>query len=64
MNINENFKNERKIVEKLRIIPTKFPISRLLCVLVYQVWYQINTRLKYLYLMVRKEKFHLNIHEF
>ena len=30
--INENFKNERKIVEKLRGIPTKLPISHLLCV--------------------------------
>ena len=32
ININENFKNERKIVEKLRGIPTKLPISHLLCV--------------------------------
>ena len=27
MNINENFRNERKIVEKLRGVPTKLPIS-------------------------------------
>ena len=53
MNINENLKNERKIVEKLRDIPIKLPISHLLCVLVYQTWYQINTRSKYFYLMVR-----------
>ena len=27
MTINENFRNERKIVEKLRGVPTKLPIS-------------------------------------
>ena len=29
----------RKIVDKLRGVPTKLPISHLLCVLVYQTWY-------------------------
>ena len=35
MNINENFKNERKILEKLKGIRTKLPMACLSCVLVY-----------------------------
>ena len=42
MNINENIKNERKIVETLRGVLTKLPISQLLTTLKYQSWYYIN----------------------
>ena len=42
MNINGNYRNERKFVEKLRCVITKLPISHLLCVPVYQALYQIS----------------------
>ena len=37
--MNINFRNERKIVEKLRGVSSNLPISHLPCVLVYQTWY-------------------------
>ena len=33
MNINENIRNKRKLVEKLRGIPTKLPLYQLLTIL-------------------------------
>ena len=51
--------NERKIVEKLRVITTKLPISHLLCVLVYHHWYQINTRLNTFTLWSDRKHFQL-----
>ena len=52
MNINENNSNERRILEKLRDILTKLPISQLLTIVEYQHWYYINAKTKYFYLMV------------
>ena len=43
MNINENIRNKRKLVEK-RGIPTKSPLQQLLTILYYKIWYQINLR--------------------
>ena len=36
IDVNENIRNKRKIVNKLRGVPTKLPLSQLLIVLVYQ----------------------------
>ena len=36
VNINENIRNERKITEKLKCVPTKLPIYKLLTILDYQ----------------------------
>ena len=44
MNINENFSNEIKILEKLRDAHIKLPMFHLPCVLVYQTLYQLNVR--------------------
>ena len=37
MNINENLRNERKILKESRGVTTKLQVSHLLCVLVYQI---------------------------
>ena len=43
MNINVNVRNKKKkMVEKLRGIPTKCPICLLRTSLDYKTWYQIN----------------------
>ena len=52
MHINENIRNERKIVDKSRGVLTKLPISQLLTIVEYQNWYYINAQTQYLYLMV------------
>ena len=39
MNINENIRNKRKLVEKLRGIPTKLPLHQLLTKISYRTWY-------------------------
>ena len=42
MNINENIQNKRKLVEKLRGIPTKLPLHQLLTILSYKIGYPIK----------------------
>ena len=42
MNIDETLEMRDKILEKLRCVCIKLPISQLLCNLVYQTWCQIN----------------------
>ena len=42
MNINENIRNERKSVDKLRGISTKLPLRQLLTILSYKIWYPIK----------------------
>ena len=42
MNINENIRNERKLVEKLRGISTKLQLHQLLTILSYKIWYPIK----------------------
>ena len=46
MNINENIRNKRKMVEKLRRIPTKLPLQQLLTILSYKIWYPIKVETK------------------
>ena len=46
MNINEKIRNERKLVEKLRGIPTKLPLHQLLTILSYKIWYLIKVETK------------------
>ena len=48
MNINENIRNERKLVEKLRGTPTKLPLHQLLTILSYKIWYLIKVGIKLL----------------
>ena len=42
MIINENIRNKRKMIEKLRGIPTKLPLHQLLSILSYKIWYPIK----------------------
>ena len=42
MNYNENIRNMRKLVEKLRGIPTKLPLHQLLTILYYKIWYPLK----------------------
>ena len=46
MNINENIQNKRKMVEKIRRIPTKLPLHQLLTILSYKIWYPIKVEAK------------------
>ena len=46
MNINENIRNKRKLVEKLRGIPTKLPLQQLITKLSYKIWYPIIVETK------------------
>ena len=46
MNINENIRNERKFVEKLRGISTKLSLQQLLTILSYKIWYPIKVETK------------------
>ena len=46
MNIIENIRNERKLVEKLRGLSTKLPLHQLLTILSYKIWYQIKVETK------------------
>ena len=41
MNINENIRNKRKLVEKLRL-----PLHQLLTKLSYKIWYPIKVETK------------------
>ena len=36
---NENISLEGKLVEKLKLVPTKIPTHQLLTITVYQTWY-------------------------
>ena len=46
MNVNENIRNKRKLVEKLRGIPTKLPLHQLLTILSHKSWYPIKVETK------------------
>ena len=46
MNMNENIRNKRKLVEKLRGIPTKLPQHQLLTILSNKIWYPIKVETK------------------
>ena len=46
MNINENIRNKRKLVEKIRGIPIKLPLHQLLTVLSSKIWYPIKVETK------------------
>ena len=65
MNINEKIRNRRKMVEKLRGIPTKLPLHQLLPNLSYNIWYPIKVETKP---FDKNDKIYelsnLNIHEY
>ena len=42
MNINENVRNKRKLVEKLRLYTYKITVCLLLTIIDYKTWYQIQ----------------------
>ena len=46
MNINENIQNKRKMVEKIRRMPTKLPLHQLLTILSYKIWCPIKVEAK------------------
>ena len=46
MNINENIRKNRNLVEKLRGLPTKLPLHQLLTILSYEIWYPIKVETK------------------
>ena len=40
MNFNESMRNERKIVEKNKGVPTEVPMSQLSAILEHQTWHK------------------------
>ena len=46
MNINENVRNKRKLVDKFRDIPTKLTLYQLLTILSYKIWQPIKVETK------------------
>ena len=53
MNINKNIRYHRKKADKLRGIPTRLLMSRLIVALSYRTWFSIDTKTHSFYLLVQ-----------
>ena len=53
MNIIDNIRNKRKLVEKIKGIPIKVPLHQLLTILYYRIWYPIKLRQSHLTKMIK-----------